>query len=303
MGHRTVTVPVLRADRRPGASTFGPGRAGAARSLRLAGSATADDTKGSAVAGHQVATERRGIGAGSQGRKARSSPCAARSCNGCRRRSSRTHDCAILSDGCRTRGFSEARTRCTNSHVATTLVQVQRLSRSTSVGATVCGGVTLGPQACSAEPMGGGPSSIGTLRQPRQSPVGDVLICAVVLLAMIVFWCAFRVRTKCGVIKQKGGTCGNGTRGILMGCKQYHYWDKFFAWSRFLGLAPAVTRAGVTVPRLGSASSSNVAVMHSGTPAAAPTKSDRREVLTFYCTIISTIGTIVGTVVAIIALP
>lgn len=138
----------------------------------------------------------------------------------------------------------------------------------------------------------------------------SALACTGWLTVLALCWIAFRLRTKCGVIGRKGGPCARGTRGIFFGCKKDHYWEKPFAWSRYLGVGALMSKIGIEVPALGVsdrppetlASWSPSPDMRTHGKTMASGGEHNREIITFYCTVVSTIATIVGTFAALAAL-
>ena len=112
-----------------------------------------------------------------------------------------------------------------------------------------------------------------------------------IMFALLLFWCAFQVPAQCRVVTTTGRACRRGTRGVLFGCRD-HYWQKLT-----LRLRRSPPR-----PAIGAASAAAVGVTRKvDRPESEPgiaIKSSRREAVDFYCTIVSTVGTVVSTVLA-----
>lgn len=124
------------------------------------------------------------------------------------------------------------------------------------------------------------------------------------LLIVVSGWIAFRVRTTCGVANIRGGFCKRSTRGILFGCRKDHFWEKIFAWSRYLGAAYIADKMHVTLPALavpGEQPSEGIPSQKGRKPVTNyEGRSDgKRDVAMFYLTLIQTLATIVGTIIAI----
>ena len=124
------------------------------------------------------------------------------------------------------------------------------------------------------------------------------------LLIVVSGWIAFRVRTTCGVANIKGGFCKRSTRGILFGCRKDHFWEKIFAWSRYLGAAYIADKMHISLPALSAPSERPRDDVPSPRERETVTNHEacshgKRDVAMFYLTIIQTLATIVGTIIAI----
>jgi hypothetical protein len=113
-------------------------------------------------------------------------------------------------------------------------------------------------------------------------------------------WMAFRVRTTCGVANRRGGLCRRPTRGILFGCRKDHYWEKVFAWSRYVGVARLATKLKIDLPVFGHGALDDYQ-QRCARPQDVQEHS-RRDIAMFYMAIIQTLTAIIGTVIAILAL-
>lgn len=127
---------------------------------------------------------------------------------------------------------------------------------------------------------------------------GEGLLLLAAAFAVVVGWCVFRTRTRCGVVTQRMGTCRLSSYGVLFGCKQYHYWEKF---ALRLGRRPRVGQAPSSAGSTAHASAGLGATAPSGTTAVS-LASSRRETVTYYCTIISTLAGLVSAIAAVMVL-
>jgi len=69
------------------------------------------------------------------------------------------------------------------------------------------------------------------------------------LLALSMYWVAFKSRSKCRVRWDNGNYCTYWGRGILLGCKKHRY-KKLQAWLRYLGLGYVGDLLGIDIPVL-----------------------------------------------------
>jgi hypothetical protein len=110
---------------------------------------------------------------------------------------------------------------------------------------------------------------------------------------MIISWIiAMELPTKCGVTTRRGGRCRLDAKGVIFGCKQWHYWEK--ARARWGKRQQVWHHSQITggQGREGRANGSQVVTVR--------IEEDIKSRITFQCTLITTACTLLTTVLAIV---
>jgi hypothetical protein len=70
------------------------------------------------------------------------------------------------------------------------------------------------------------------------------------LIALAMYWIAFKSRARCSVQLENGKFCSRWGNGILLGCKRNHRTAKLQAWLRYLGLGYIGDLLNIEIPIL-----------------------------------------------------
>jgi hypothetical protein len=141
------------------------------------------------------------------------------------------------------------------------------------------------------------------------------------LVTLVLAWFAFQYRVSCDVKNAtKPGFCNRSIRGALFGCGD-HYWEKVWAWSRYLGTAQAARLVHVDLPILRWQVTSHPEPPHPVTLPPADTEASFQmssapsakikefspppalQALTLYVTLAGGLATIIGLIISIALIP